>query len=128
MPVYDGHEGFQLGRYWERPYEGEVSRGSMVMLLFSTRKGNVPDRMGGAPNIPKNVKFTVYFNTLGIVVLEEPSGYWNRSTGQGKAETYGMDKIVEYNKIQEEEMAEEEEGLEYNGKKLCCNHKLSPNH
>lgn len=75
--------------------------------------------MAGAPNVPKDVKFAIYFNILGIVVLEEPSDYFDKDAGQKDANALGVEDIVEYEDKQDDEEEEGEDGhLESAGEAL----------
>ena len=44
------------------------------MLLFSIKRGNISEAMNKVQNLPKDVEFAIYFNVLGIIVLEEAAG------------------------------------------------------
>jgi hypothetical protein len=96
VPVYDGREGFQLGHYWGRPYSGRIAKGSTVMVLFTTKKADLPEKMQEAPNLPGSVKFAIYFNVLGIVVLEEPVDKFSDEPSKEGPMAYGVEKVVEY--------------------------------
>ena len=73
VPVYDGREGLQLGKYWDDEYTEEVATGSTVMVLFSTKKGRVAKAMQKIGNLPDGVEFGIYFRVLGLVALAEQS-------------------------------------------------------
>ena len=62
---------------------GDVAKGSMVMLLFTVKKGNLPSGVTTALNMLA-VKFGANLNMLGIVVLAEPSGLFSEVPPVGK--------------------------------------------
>jgi len=45
----------------------------MVMLLFSTKKCNLPKGVQKVEGFPTAIEFTIYLNILGIIVLAEPA-------------------------------------------------------
>jgi hypothetical protein len=94
--VYDSRSGFQLGNYWEHPYTADVPRGSGVMLLFSIKKADLLASLKEAPNLPKGVKFVVYFNILGIIVLDGPSEQFSQGPSRIQPMDVGVKSIVEY--------------------------------
>jgi hypothetical protein len=108
VPVYDGRDGFQLGNYWGRPYTGRVAKGSTVMVLFSTKKAELPEKMQEAPNLPRSIKFAIYFNILGVVVLEEPVEKFSSEPSKEEPTAYGVDKVVEYEDELDDGIVEEE--------------------
>ena len=97
--MFDGRDMFQLRNYWEKPYEGEVLKGSTVMLLFTVKKGNLPagveDAYGVLGDI-KQAKIAIYLNILAIIVLSEPADNFSNSPSQGNPEAFGVDSIVEF--------------------------------
>jgi hypothetical protein len=118
VPVYDGRDGFQLGNYWARPYSGRIAKGSTVMVLFTTKKADLPEKMQEAPNLPRSIKFALYFNVLGIVVLEEPVDKFSGELSQEVPMAYGVDKIVEYEEKSETGNCEDENEPEIEEKDL----------
>lgn len=42
------------------------------MVFFTIKKAPLTKLMAKAKNVPAGIKFAIYFNVLGIVVLEEP--------------------------------------------------------
>lgn len=66
------------------------------MLLFSVKKGNISGAMNKINNLPEAVKFAIYFNVLGIVVLEEAVEQFSNEPSQEKPEAFGVDGIVKY--------------------------------
>ena len=96
VPVFDGREAFQIGNYWERPYPGEVAEGSTVMTLFSIRKSELSQAMKKVPNLPEDVKFSIYLNILGVIVLEEAVDHFSEQPSEESPEAFGVDKTMEY--------------------------------
>ena len=93
VPVYDGREGFQLGKYWNVEYDGEVTNGSTVMVLFSTKRGELAKAMKGIGNLPKGLEFGVYFQILSVVVLTGPSEQFSDTPSQEGPEAFGVDRV-----------------------------------
>lgn len=93
VPIYDGREKFQLGNYWERPYAGEPAKGSTVMLLFSIRKGTLPQSVQGRNDLPRDLKVAIYFNILGAIVLAEPAERVSNNTSQEPPQSFGVENI-----------------------------------
>ena len=101
VPTFDGHTQFQLSKYWENPYTGDhVVKGSTVML-FTVKKGNLPNEVTTALGAPL-VKFGAYLNVLGIAVLAI-----QRGTVPGAPEAFRIDFITE---VPEAEGAESKAG------------------
>lgn len=88
------------------------------MVLFSTRKGNLPNDMSSAINVPKDLKFAIYFNILGIIVLEEPTDYFDKRVGQVDAKAFGVENIVEFEEVPEAEEDVDDEPVESAGNVL----------
>lgn len=96
VPVYDGREEFHLSQYWARPYEGAVERDSAVMVLFTVNKSGLSKAMKEAKGVPKCVKFALYFNLLGIIVLEDPVDDFSRESLPGAPESFGVSTICKF--------------------------------
>ena len=90
VPVFDGRTQFQLGKYWENLYTGDVVKGSTVMLLFTIKKAPLP-----AGVVMPGLKSALYCNILGIVVLAEPSDTYSQTPSQETANDLGVDSIKE---------------------------------
>ena len=93
VPVYDGRTRFQLGKYWECPYTGEVAKGSTVMLLFTIKKGTLPNRAKEAGGMPVEVKVALYLNVVGVIVLAEPTDTFSEVSSEGSPNDAGVDEI-----------------------------------
>jgi hypothetical protein len=111
VPIFDGREKFQLGSYWEKPYVGEISKGSTVMLLFSVKKGNVATATREAIGMPDNIKFTIYLNILAVIVLAGPAEHFSNRVSQEDPEAFGVNSIAD-------ELPEAESEGEDNGDNL----------
>jgi len=109
VSIYDGHQKFQLGNYWDRPYTGKIEKGSTVMLLFSIKKGNLPKSLEEVQGLPAAIKFAIYFNILRIIVLAEPAEQFSEDISEGDPEAFGVNTIIEW---PEEEESESESGGE----------------
>ena len=81
-------------RYWEHPYTGDVAKGSAVMLLFTVKKGSLPNGLTTVLGVPP-VKFGAYLNVLGIVVLAEPSEPFSELPSQKDPKAFGIGLIRE---------------------------------
>ena len=103
VPVYDGREGLQLGKYWEKEYTGEVARGSTVMVLFSMKKGELAKAMQEVKNLPGGVGFGIYFQILGAVVLGGPSEQFSKASLQEGPEAFGVNNIQVWGEVEQEE-------------------------
>lgn len=90
VPVFDGRQQFQLGNYWNHPYEERVAKGSTVMVLFSIRKSALPKAM---KNAPESIKFVVYLNLLGVIVLEEPVDEVAGGPSQEEPQAFGVNSV-----------------------------------
>ena len=109
VPVFDGREVLQVGKYWDKEYEGEVLKGSTVMVLFSTKKGELPKAMQGIKNPPKGVEFSFYFNILGVVILTGPSKQFSESPSSEKPKAFGVDNLQTWGVVADETSEGEEE-------------------
>jgi hypothetical protein len=69
--VYDGRGDFSLAKYWKKEYIEEVKPGSAVILIFTVRRGMLPDEANWL-KAPKNMA-AVHLNLLAVIVLAEPS-------------------------------------------------------
>lgn len=95
VPVYDGRGGFQIGHYWEHPYDGEVTPGSTVLLLFTIRKGNLAKGMEAAKK-PEGVKFGIYLLASAVVVLADPVEAFTDETSLEPPAAFGVDEILQF--------------------------------
>ena len=89
--VYDGREKFSPSKYWAQEYDGNVRAGSTVMVLFSMKRGKLPEDVHAA-GVPNSA--AVYLNLLGVVVLAEPSAGSVGSSRQNASEVHGVDQLV----------------------------------
>ena len=96
VPVYDGRQKFQLGNYWDRPYTEKVEKGSTVMLLFSIKKGKLLKNVEEFRGLPAAIKFAIYFNILGVVVLAEPAERFSEDVSEGDPEAFGVSSLVNW--------------------------------
>jgi hypothetical protein len=81
------------------------------MLLFTVKKGSLPRGLEGAPGLPP-VKFAIYLNILGIVLLAEPSERFSYASSQEGPKAFGVDMIKalsEYEEPEEPTPASEDE-------------------
>lgn len=54
------------------------------------------------PNVPKGIKFAIYFNILGIIVLAEPAEQFSEDSSQALTpEAFGVNEVIEYSESQE---------------------------
>ena len=111
VPVYDGREQFQLGKYWETPYIGVVAKGSTVMLLFTIRKGALPKGTEEAEGMPDTVKCASYLNVVGVVVLAEPSDTFSKVRSQEGPNDAGVQEIMELPEPMDSESEDGEDPL-----------------
>ena len=88
---FDGRTQFQLGNYWETPYEGTVAEGAAVMLLFTIKKGALPP--GVAAHKQLALKSALYLDILGIFVLAEPTEPFSLIPSQETAQDVGVRSI-----------------------------------
>lgn len=112
VPVFDGRDKFQLGKYWDRPYTGKVTRGTTVMLVFSVKRGSLPKDVGDVEELPAAVKFAIYLNILGIIVLAEPADQFSNEASQEMPEAFGVDSIVQWPVVEASEDESESNGEE----------------
>ena len=96
VPVFDGHDGVRLASYWEHPYPGDVPKGCAVMLLFSIKKGKLGEAIRVAPNLPEDVKFALYLNILGVVVLAEGAEQFSDVPSQEPPEAFSVDNVLKF--------------------------------
>ena len=83
----------------------------MVMVLFSTKKGELAKAMKGINNLPKGIEFGFYFNVLGAVVLTGPSEQFSETPSSEGPEAFGVDKVQTWDVV-EDEKSEGEDGVE----------------
>lgn len=107
VPVYDGRTKFHLSTYWDRPYEGDVERDSTVMVLFTIRKGDLSKQMKKAKNVPEKVKFAIYLNLLGIIVLEDPASDFSRESLPGEPVDFGVSEILKFEQPSDDAVADD---------------------
>jgi hypothetical protein len=50
-------------------------------------------------NLPKGIKFAIYFNIVGIIVLDEPTDQFSEIASQETAEAFRVDKIREFEEV-----------------------------
>ena len=82
-------------------------KGSMIMLLFSVKRGNLLTRLEGTLGMPDGVKLTIYLNILTVIVLAKPADHFsNSSSGEGP-QAFGVDTIINFG---EDESKSEGEG------------------
>jgi hypothetical protein len=110
VPVFDGRTKFQLGRYWDSPYTGDVAKGSTVMQIFTIKKGTPPGSVEKARGMPA-VKHAIYLNILGIVVLAEPSETLGEAPSQEGPHDFGVNVIREVQESEEGESVGAEDPL-----------------
>ena len=108
VPIYDSHEKFQLSNYWERPYSGEPSKGSTVMLLFSIKKGALPLSVDKAAGIPASIKFAIYFSILVVIIIAKPAEQFSSNPCEEGPEAFGVDAIVDWDNDDDEPSVEGE--------------------
>ena len=106
VPVYDGREKFQLGNHWDQPYTGEPPKGSMVMLLFSVKKGNLPKGVKDTEGFPTDIEFGTYLHVLGVVVLAEPVDRFSDVPSGEAAPAFGVREIAQLPEPEEEAVEE----------------------
>ena len=75
--------------------------------------------MQEADNVPKSVKFTIYLNVVGVVVLEEPTDEFSDQSSQESPEAFRVDKTMDYVKPEATEEVVETEGVEFRNKELA---------
>ena len=66
------------------------------MLLFSVKKGTLPPGVNDTRGFPAAIKFGVYLNILGIVVLAEPVERSSERVFQEDPEAFGVSSIIEW--------------------------------
>ena len=69
-------------------------------MLFTTKRGRVPITIRGAAGMPP-VKFGVYFNILGIVILAEPKQLRAQVPPEELAEDFGVDAVKELREFED---------------------------
>ena len=74
VPIHDGQEQFQLGKYWETPSMGVVTKGSMV-ILFTVRKGALPKGMEEVEGMLDTVKCVTYLNVSRQSEIDDPERF-----------------------------------------------------
>lgn len=74
---------------------GNVAKGAMVMLLFSIRKGNLPSAVEEAKVLPAAIKFAIYLNILGVVVLAELAELFSEEQSREVPEAFGVDAVID---------------------------------
>ena len=74
------------------------------MLLFTVKKGSLPCGLEEVLGLPP-VKFGIYLNILGIVLLTEPSKHFSYTSSQEKPEAFGVDTIKVLSEYEEPEPA-----------------------
>ena len=75
--------------------------------------------MQEADNVLKSVKFAIYLNMVGVVVLKEPANEFSDQSSQESPEAFGVDKIMDYVEPEATEEVEETEGVEFGNKELA---------
>ena len=93
VPVFDGRDKFQLGSYWNKPYEGNVEQGSAVMLIFSIKKGNLPKAAQDRKDLPEGTDFSIYLNILVIILLADPGERFSLEQSNEKPQEFGVESI-----------------------------------
>lgn len=89
--MYDGRKKFSLAKYWETKYGKEVNPGTTVTILFSIKRGNIPE---DAKLFDISDKLTgVYLNVLAVIVIAEPSDSFSMDTTPDPATVHGVDKL-----------------------------------
>ena len=83
-----------LTKYWDHPYKGDVPEGSTILVVFTTERGKVPIMIHGVVGMPP-IKFWVYFNVLGVVILAEPKQLWAQVPLEELAEDFRVDSVKE---------------------------------
>lgn len=112
--MYDRREGFRLGKYWEHEYTENVKQGSTVMVLFSTRKGKLPEAMKHITNVPPNVEVGVYFNPVGVVVISDEEECFSYTPVEEDPTAFGVTEVIEWEEpvitVEDSEGKEDNEG------------------
>ena len=70
------------------------------MLLFTARKSTLPRGVDGARNMPP-VKFAIYFNVLGIILLAGPSETFSKLSSREDPKDFGVESILERDDLEE---------------------------
>lgn len=111
VSVYDGREHLALSRYWAQRYNGPVTPGATVMVLFSMKNTKVRKDVE-VPGV-KNMS-TVYLNVLGVIVLAEPSDNFSLDPSPDPQDVHGVDHLRRVAELDEQvgESGGENEGGE----------------
>ena len=115
--MFDGRSKFQLSKYRDTLYEGEIANRSTVMLLYTVKKGKLPSGIEGTHSLPE---FAIYLNIVGIVVLARSSEHFSPVVSQEDAPAFGVDSIMQLPRYKELEL--EVEGGVVNNYLLCYTH------
>ena len=75
---------------------GVPSKDSTVMLLFSIKKGGLPPGVEEATGRLADVKFTIYFSILTVIVIAEPTEQFSNSPCKEGPEAFGVDAIIDW--------------------------------
>lgn len=79
------------------------------MVLFSTKKGELPKAMRGINNLPQGVEFGIYFNILGVVILAEPNEQFSETPSGKGPQAFGVEKVQTWGVVEDGASDGEEE-------------------
>ena len=91
VPVYDGRSSFSLAKYWAKPYHDDVAPGTTVTILFSIKRGNIPEDAKGYTI--SGTLAGVYLNVLAVVVIAENSDPFIPDTSPDPVAVHGVDRL-----------------------------------
>ena len=91
VPVYDGRKDYSPSKYWARLYDQAFEIGTMVTLLFSIKKGTLPENARHFRHSQEMVG--VYVNILAIVVLANPMDAFCLDTSPDPEMVHGVESL-----------------------------------
>ena len=104
VPVYDGRKNLNPAKYWDKLYDRDLEIGTTVTLLFSIKKGTLPENARQFRRSKDMVG--VYVNILAIVVLADPTDTFCQDTPPDLETVHGVDCLP---RLPREEVAGESE-------------------
>ena len=102
--VYDGWKNLNPVKYWDKLYDRELEVGTTVTLLFSIKKGTLPEN---AQQFRRSKEMVgVYVNILAVVILADPTDTFCQDTSLDPETVHGVDSLP---RLPGEEVAGESE-------------------
>ena len=107
VPVYDGRKNLNPVKYWDKLYDHDLEIGTTVTLLFSIKKGTLPEN---AQQFRRSKDMVgVYVKILAIVVLADPTDAFCEDTSPDPETVHGVDCLP---RLPGEEVAGESEEVD----------------